>query len=273
MRKITQRFLLIAFLCQAVLTQAQVGIGTTTPSNASMLEVSGGDATAGYKGMMPPRVPTDTERDAIAPVAADTGLLVFVESTGCLNIWNGTAWEDVYCLGGGSSVVSGNVWINEFHYDNIGTDTGEFVEVAGTAGVDLTGYALFFTDGATGNVYRTINLSGTIPDDGSGFGALFFLPGFGIQNGGTDGDGIALVSPTNAIIQNLSYENTFIINEPGNVLNGMSTTIIGVVETNVTTAAGTSLQLQGTGNVVTDFTWGGPVTETPGAVNTGQTFM
>lgn len=272
MRKITQRIVLLVFLCQALLIQAQVGINTTTPSNAAALDVNAGDAVTGYRGLMPPRVPTDVERDDITPAIGDAGLLVFVESTGCLNIWNGTAWEDVYCLGGGSSVVSGNVWINEFHYDNIGADTGEFIEVAGTAGVDLTGYTLFLTRGDTGNVYRTINLSGNIPDDGSGFGARAFFSA-NIRNGGTDGDGIALVSPSNAIIQNLSYENTFTVNEAGNVLNGMTTTIVGVVETNGTTAVGTSLQLQGTGNVVTDFTWGGPVTETPGAVNTGQTFM
>jgi hypothetical protein len=175
----------------------------------------------------------------------------------------------VYCLGG-TVAISGNVWINEFHYDNNGVDMGEFVEVAGTAGVDLTGYALLFTRGDTGNVYRTINLSGIILDDGSGLGAIaFFSPN--IRNGNAGGDGIALIGPSNTIIQNLSYENTFIVNQPGNVLNGMSTTIVGVVENN-NTAVGSSLQLQGTGNVVTDFTWGGPVTDTPGDVNTGQTF-
>jgi len=270
MRIFTQRLMLLALLCQVVFMQAQVGIGTTTPSDAAMLEISGGDASAGFKGLMPPRVPTNGERDAIAPTATDTGLLVFVESTGCLNIWNGTTWEDVYCLGGVTATV-GNVWINEFHYDNVGADTGEFIEVAGTAGVDLTGYTLFLTRGDTGNVYRTINLSGVIPDDGSGLGAIAFFS-VNIRNGGTAGDGIALVGPTNAILQNLSYENTFTVNEAGNVLNGMTTTIVGVIETN-TTAIGNSLQLQGIGNVLTDFTWGGPEIETPGAVNTGQTFM
>src|SRR5690606_35449458 len=31
------------------------------------------------------------------------------------------------------------VFINEIHYDNTGTDAGEFVEVAGPAGTDLAG--------------------------------------------------------------------------------------------------------------------------------------
>lgn len=35
---------------------------------------------------------------------------------------------------------TGLAWINEFHYDNDGADSGEFVEVAGEAGLDLSGW-------------------------------------------------------------------------------------------------------------------------------------
>jgi hypothetical protein len=41
------------------------------------------------------------------------------------------------------------VWINEFHYDNIGTDTGEFIEIAGTAGTNLGTYSLVRYNGTT----------------------------------------------------------------------------------------------------------------------------
>jgi hypothetical protein len=34
------------------------------------------------------------------------------------------------------------VFINEIHYDNAGTDVGEGVEIAGTAGMDLTGWSI-----------------------------------------------------------------------------------------------------------------------------------
>jgi hypothetical protein len=34
------------------------------------------------------------------------------------------------------------VFINEIHYDNTGTDVGEGVEIAGTAGTDLTGWSI-----------------------------------------------------------------------------------------------------------------------------------
>jgi uncharacterized protein len=31
------------------------------------------------------------------------------------------------------------VFVNEIHYDTVGTDSGEAIEVAGSAGTDLTG--------------------------------------------------------------------------------------------------------------------------------------
>ncbi len=77
----------------------QVGIGTINPSPASMLEVSStSDGGLTYKGLMPPRVPNVSARNAINPVVADMGLLIFVESTKCLQIWSGTEWLDVKCF-------------------------------------------------------------------------------------------------------------------------------------------------------------------------------
>ena len=79
------------------------------------------------------------------------------------------------------------VFINEIHYDNSGTDTGEFVELLGPAGTDLGDYGLAFYNGANGRVYRTETLSGVITEEaGSGFGALAFAVS-GIQNGSPDG--------------------------------------------------------------------------------------
>ncbi len=42
------------------------------------------------------------------------------------------------------------VFINEIHYDNAGTDTGEAVEIAGPAGTDLTGWSLVLYNGNGG---------------------------------------------------------------------------------------------------------------------------
>ena len=56
------------------------------------------------------------------------------------------------------------MWINEIHYDNAGTDTGEFVEIAGAAGTILDDWSLVGYNGATGAFYKIIELSGAILD-------------------------------------------------------------------------------------------------------------
>ncbi len=92
-------FILSAILLHASNFYCQVGIGTTTPSSAAMLEVSStSDAGTTYKGFMPPRVPNNTARNAINPSTNDIGMLVFVESTKCLQLWIGTEWQNVKCI-------------------------------------------------------------------------------------------------------------------------------------------------------------------------------
>ena len=72
--------LFLGALLTAINVYSQVGIGTTTPSPAAMLEVSStSDAGITYRGLMPPRVPNEDKRDEIGATAFDIGLLVFVE--------------------------------------------------------------------------------------------------------------------------------------------------------------------------------------------------
>jgi len=88
-------FLSTMYLC----ANAQVGVGTTKPSLASMLEVSSTSNNGiTYGGLLPPRVPSQTERDLISATSTDTGLLIFVEETGTFEIWNGIYWETIYIL-------------------------------------------------------------------------------------------------------------------------------------------------------------------------------
>lgn len=104
-----------------------------------------------------------------------------------------------------------NVYINEIHYDNAGTDTGEAIEIAGVAGTDLSGYQLVLYNGSNtpgaAPTYGVVNLSGVIDDEGQGYGALAFtFPANGLQNGLSDG--VALIAPDGSVIQLLSYEGT-----------------------------------------------------------------
>lgn len=78
---------------------AQVGIGTSQPSSAAMLHISGISKNGmRFGGLMPPRVPSQLERDAILVTSQDTGLLVFVQNSGTFEMWNGIYWEIVYTL-------------------------------------------------------------------------------------------------------------------------------------------------------------------------------
>ena len=90
----------------------------------------------------------------------------------------------------------------------VGTDAGEFIEIAGPAGTGLTGWKVFLYNGANGQVYGTLTgylLSGTIPNQHNGFGtvSLWFAVN-GLQNGAPDG--FALVNATGQVIQFLSHE-------------------------------------------------------------------
>ncbi|MEM8588344.1 MAG: endonuclease/exonuclease/phosphatase family protein [Pseudomonadota bacterium] len=163
-----------------------------------------------------------------------------------------------------------SVFINEIHYDNIGTDVGEGVEIAGPAGTDLTGWNLVFYNGANGRVYDTVDLSSAIlvdQDDGFGTFSVGFLTN-GIQNGSPDG--IALVDNDGVVVQFLSYEGDFqAVDGPA---AGLTSTDIGVRETG-STPVGSSLQLTGTGLTAEDFTWQPSAADSFGGVNAGQDFL
>ena len=160
------------------------------------------------------------------------------------------------------------VFVNEIHYDNAGTDAGEFVEIAGPSGTDLSGWQVVLYNGGNGASYNTRTLSGTIPGAAGGYGQVVLdYPVDGIQNGSPDG--IALVQPDGQVRQFLSYEGG--MTPTGGPASGVTSTDIGVSETS-TTPAGHSLQLTGTGTTYGQFTWAAPAAATPGAANNGQTF-
>lgn len=160
------------------------------------------------------------------------------------------------------------VFINELHYDNTGTDSGEAIEIAGPAGTDLTNWRLVLYNGSSGITYGTQTLGGRIPELCSGFGAIAeSYPPNGIQNGSPDG--IALVDASNNVVQFLSYEGAFTAAD--GPAAGLTSSDIGVAESSSSAPTG-SLQLIGMGMVAEDFSWTGPVPSSFGDCNTDQTF-
>lgn len=167
----------------------------------------------------------------------------------------------------GSGSSNGTVWINELHYDNDGADTGEFVEVAGSAGTDLSGWKLIAYNGNGGGAYHTENLSGTLSDQSNGFGTQSYAIS-GLQNGAPDG--LVLIDPQGSVVQFLSYEGSFTASD--GPATGSGSQDIGVSESS-STPIGYSLQLTGTGSQYTDFSWQPPQSATAGNINNSQSFI
>ena len=74
-------------LCLSSLNAQNVGIGTSTPNQSSILELS-----ANNRGFLPPRLST-AERNAIAAPAE--GLVIYNTTIRCLEYFNGTVWQSL----------------------------------------------------------------------------------------------------------------------------------------------------------------------------------
>jgi hypothetical protein len=204
----------------------------------------------------------------------DTPIGSSLQLAGIGKLYEDFAWmppnlETLGAVNKGQHFGSIEVFINEFHYDNLGTDVGEAIEIAGPAGTDLTGWSLVLYNGATQLLYTTTLLTGTIPDQQNGYGTVYVTYATnGVQNGSPDG--FALIDPLNNVVQFLSYEGAFTALDGPAV--GMISDDIGVVEPN-DTPIGSSLQLVGVGRTYGDFTWVGPIPNTFGNINDGQLFI
>ncbi len=155
-----------------------------------------------------------------------------------------------------TAVAPPTVYFSEIHYDNVGADADERIEITGPAGTDLTGWQVVLYNGNGGVTYNTQTLSGTIPATCGANGVVVLTyPADGIQNGSPDG--MALVNGGGQVVEFLSYEGTFAATN-GPAL-GMTSVDIGVLENGA--PVGQSLQRSSAG------TWSGPVASTFGACN------
>jgi DNA/RNA endonuclease G (NUC1) len=161
--------------------------------------------------------------------------------------------------------VAPSVRFAELHYDNTGTDTGEAIEVSGPPGTDATGFQVVLYNGNGGGSYNTQTLTGAFPATCSTRGVIVInYPSNGIQNAGTSTtgtespDGMALIDPSGAVVEFLSYEGAFTATN-GPAL-GVLSTDIGVRELG-TEPVGLSLQRSA------NNTWSAPSTSTFGACN------
>jgi hypothetical protein len=175
-------------------------------------------------------------------------------------------------------------WINEFHYDNFGTDVNEFIEVAAPADLDISSFRVVLYNGFDARMYKEdamqplsdFTVGKTV--NGVTFYTKFLPPAnctkgsdwCGLQNG-RDGMALAnyLTGTSGRVIEFISYEGSFTAKD-GPAVN-MTSTNIGVRQ-RTTTALGNSLSVSGIGCQPEFFAWKADNTAaTPGTVNAEQT--
>lgn len=168
----------------------------------------------------------------------------------------------------GNLFSQNNAWINEFHYDNVGADQNEIVEVIIENPGTLSDYTVTLYNGNGGGSYGTSKTLDDFTLDATvGSFSIFTHLFSSIQNG--DPDGIAL-DYQGTVLQFLSYGGTFTATDGPAI--GMTSTDIGVSEDSAT-PKGYSLQLSGNGGIYADFSWEPPAPHTFGAVNNGQSLI
>lgn len=154
-----------------------------------------------------------------------------------------------------ATIVPSTATVSEIHYDNVGTDAGEAVEIETDANFSLNGWSLVLYDGAKGLVYNTVSLSSLTVASVCGARQVYTTPIAGIQN---DVDGWALVNAAGQPVEFKSYEGTFTaVDGPA---AGLASTRIDADEGSVP-PAGQSVQRAENG------VWFGPATSTFGVCN------
>ncbi len=123
------KYICFLFSVVCVYSYSQVGINTTTPSPASVLDIESSSDGINFGGFMIPRV-TLAERNAIPVTAADDGLMVFLQegTTRCVQLYNGvdSQWENAYCMPVNQAPVASGVGNSGSSYDVAVTLTGSY---------------------------------------------------------------------------------------------------------------------------------------------------
>jgi hypothetical protein len=154
--------------------------------------------------------------------------------------------------------------INEIDYDQVGTDTGGYVEIAnaGTSAVSLDGIALVLVNGGDGNEYDREALTGSLA------AGAYLKIDIEAQNGAPDG--VALIdTATKALLDALSYEGAItaatIDGQTYDLVEGTALDV-SVVDSNTIDGSLSRLpDRTDTNNAASD--WAFTETKTPGAAN------
>jgi endonuclease/exonuclease/phosphatase family metal-dependent hydrolase len=212
--------------------------------------------------------------------AVITGLFIPAQSTFSLKF--------TFAPGVGGVPLPAGIFVNEFHYDNAGTDVGEFIEVVVGPGftgnlsdINIVLYngssnpaaAAPYTSSSTFNLATAFAQTSEVTVAGSDIPfriRVANLPVDGLQNG--PNDGIAVINTaTSQVLQAIAYEGAFTAGS--GPAAGTSFANLPVSQSSAP-EAGSSLGKSGSGAVATDFGWATSIgTNSKGLTNSGQTFV
>ena len=174
---------------------------------------------------------------------------------------------ELHCLGGGGPPPPpppSTLVINEIDYDQVGADSGGFVEIAntGSSAATLDGIALVLVNGGDGTEYARVPLTGTLAAGG------YLQIDIETQNGAPDG--VALIdTASKALLDALSYEGEITAATiDGQSYNLVEGTALAATIVDSNTVDGSLSRLpdkQDTNNAASD--WAFTATKTPGAAN------
>ena len=126
-----QLIIILVVLLASFTSNAQVGIGTTTPDTSAKLDV-----TSTTKGLLPPRM-TYAQKNAIPSPAA--GLMIWCTDCGLkgqMQVFNGSAWTNMIGSVANNPTSNGTAIITDY---NCGTaSTGVMTTIAPVSGVSQT---------------------------------------------------------------------------------------------------------------------------------------
>lgn len=167
------------------------------------------------------------------------------------------------------------IFVNSFHYDNTGTDQGEFIDIVAGPGFvgNVSDIGVLFYNGADGKPYKQLALDSsdfTRSDAPDHFVHFVAELGSSVQNGP---DGIAIVhTGTRELIEFISYEGVITATE--GIAAGSTSVDIGVFENGSEPVGQSSLGRVGNGGLAADFTWAKiPGPPSRGAANAGQSLV
>ncbi len=144
-----------------------------------------------------------------------------------------------------------DVWVNEIHYDDPGSDTNEMLEIAIGSAVSPGVVTISLYNGSNGTVYNSLNALGDMTmGQQQGDMTLYWriFPPNGLQNGSPDGLALDIAG---SVMQFISYEGTLTATD--GPATGMTSEDIGVSEASADFLS--SLGLTGTGSSYADFSW------------------